>query len=94
VLDGYRPGRHPNSLANLRPAQKGEIRNPEGRNGASADREAWSIAAALAEAIQTERDPERREELMRELGDRWYRGAIAGDPKILRHIIELIWPIP
>ena len=26
---------HPNSLANLRPAQKGEVRNPKGENGAT-----------------------------------------------------------
>lgn len=31
----YRPGRHPNTLAALRPVSKGEVRNPRGINGHS-----------------------------------------------------------
>lgn len=91
---GYRPGRHPNSLAALKPARKGEVRNPEGINGSTREREAWRIAAALAEAIANERDPERRAELMERLVERWFNGAIGGDHRLLYRLFDWLMPAP
>ena len=43
---------HPNSLRNLRPCPKGEVRNPKGINGATKDRERREMLWALCQAYR------------------------------------------
>ena len=42
---------HPNSLANLKPAKRGDVRNPKGVNGATVDAELKARFQAVCFAL-------------------------------------------
>ena len=90
----YRRGENPRSLANLRHIKPGEVLNPEGRNGVTKDREGWQIAVALVRAIQVEPDEERYREMLRELVRHCLDAGLAGNPRVVCHLIQHLWPVP
>ncbi len=81
---------HPNSLANLRPGRKGEIRNPAGRNQWAADRERRERFQAICRALNRCADEELEQRLIESLARQVIEGALYGDPRLLLQIVERI----
>lgn len=83
------PGRHPNSLAALRPVSKGEVRNPRGINGYSY-RESFEKEIDRLLAAESSTKPGRtRGEALAELV---LAEAEARDEKALALVMRRIWP--
>jgi len=80
-------------LAALRPARKGERRNPEGRNQATKEREAWSLALALVRAIDAAPTEERRAELLERLLRQALDAGLAGDRRVAHRLLAHLWPV-
>ena len=89
----YKRGQNPRSLANLRPVRPGQVLNPEGRNQVTKDREGWAIAVALVRAIEVEPDHERYVETLRELVRHCLDAGIAGNPRVVIHLLQHLWPV-
>lgn len=75
---------HPNSLSNLRPARRGEIRNPRGNNQYTADRVFRERFEAVCCALTECEDHALREALLRELAVAILDGALRGDWRLTR----------
>ena len=81
---------HEKSLANLRPARKGEIRNASGRNQWTADRERRERFQAICRALNRCADPDLEQRLVESLARQMIEGALLGDPRLLLQIVERI----
>ena len=55
---------HPNSLANLRSAKKGEVLNPKGENGATKSREREALILRTLNSLEELEDEELRQEAL------------------------------
>ena len=55
---------HPNSLDNLRPAQKGEVRNPTGENGSTKSWQREMLIFRTLNALDELEDEELRQEAL------------------------------
>jgi hypothetical protein len=80
-------------LANLRPARPGEVRNPEGRNQFSRDRERRVQFLAICRAISACEDDALLERLVRALVEQVLDGAIAGDARLLGQLLDHLMPV-
>ena len=83
----------PNSLANLKPARRGDVRNPTGRNQHSKDRERRQGFRAICKAID-EGSEEVGEEILGKLAALVCEGAIAGEKRLLLPLLDREWPVP
>ncbi len=92
-----RRGRHPNSLANLRPSwRKGQSGNPRGMNTARREREARRLALGILDAIEAayERgDEAQAEALLEHFARAIIRAGCEGDPYILRGLFARLFPV-
>ncbi len=55
---------HPNSLANLRPAKKGEVRNPKGENGSTKSWQREILLLRTLSALDELEDEEPRQKAL------------------------------
>ncbi len=83
----------PNSLANLKPARRGDVRNPTGRNQYSKDRERRQAFRAICKAID-EGPEEVCEAILGKLAALVCEGAIAGEKRLLLALLDREWPVP
>ena len=84
---------HPNSLANLRPGRKGEIRNPEGRNQWTGDRERRERFRAACRALNSCQSEELEQQLIEALALQVIQGALSRDTRLLVQILDHIWSL-
>lgn len=85
----HRPGRHPNTLAALRPASKGEVRNPRGINGHSY-RESFEKEIDRLLAAESATKPGRsRGQALAELV---LAEAEEGSDKAIALVMRRVWP--
>ena len=83
---------HPNSLANLRPARRGEVRNPRGVNGATVDAALKARFQAVCFALESCETPEESQPLLARIFADIFDGAIAGDSRLLHMLLgKLLW---
>jgi hypothetical protein len=80
-------------LANLRPARPAEVRNPEGRNQFSRDRECREQFLAICRVINECEDHALLERLMRALVEQVIDGAIRGDVRLLGQLLDPLLPV-
>jgi hypothetical protein len=80
-------------LANLRPAKPGEVRNPEGRNQFSRDRERQAQFLAICRAISACEEDALLERLVRALVEQVIDGAIQGDRRLLGQLLDYLMPV-
>jgi len=85
----YRVGRHPNSLAALRPAAKGEVRNPNGRP--KLDCSITSAVKAELDSVPPIFEGEPNQLTWRQLiRDAWLLRAARGDAGALATLLERV----
>ncbi len=83
---------HPNSLANLRPARRGDVRNPRGINGATVDAALKARFQAVCFALDACETPDEAERLLGRIFGDIFDGAIAGDSRLLHMLLgKLLW---
>ena len=81
---------HPNSLANLRPARRGEVRNPRGINGYTRNRHHREKFEAVCIALADCEDIELQQQLIRQLVVETLNGAVRGDSRLLLPVFKLL----
>ena len=81
---------HANSLANLRPARRGDVRNPLGINGVTKDAARRAKFAAVCLALEACEDQEHGERLLGRIFEDIFDGAIAGDSLLLRRLFRFL----
>ena len=81
---------HPNSLANLKPARRGDVRNPLGINGVTQDSARKAKFEAVVMALEGCDDPEECRRLLRRIFSDIFDGAIAGDSLLLRRLFRFL----
>ena len=81
---------HPNSLANLRPARRGDVRNPRGVNGVTKDAARRAKFTAVCLALEACEDQEQAERLLGRIFEDIFDGAIAGDTLLLRKLFRFL----
>ena len=81
-------------LANLRPARPGEVRNPEGRNQWTAERERRERFRAVCRALNRCEDADLEQPLKAALARQVVDGAIAGDSRLLSQLLDYLMPPP
>ena len=84
----------PRQLANLRPARPGEVRNPEGRNQWTADRERRERFHAVCSALNRCEDADLEQPLKAALARQVVDGAIEGDSRLLCQLLDYLMPPP
>ncbi len=84
---------HANSLANLRPARKGEVRNPTGANGSEKSRERESAFMRTLNALDELEDEKLRQEAIEALAHLVIDRAIQGDSRVLCRLVDRMWPV-
>ena len=82
---------HPNSLANLKPARRGEIRNPKGNNRYTADRARKETFEAVCLALAEAKDEGTRDRLLRRITQDVFDGALTDDSQLLRAVWVRLW---
>ena len=82
---------HPNSLANLKPARRGDVRNPRGINGYTKDRNLKDRYAATCETLLTCDDEVQRAALMEAVVRDAVDGAIGGDSRLLLRLARFLF---
>ena len=85
---------HPNSLANLKPARRGDVRNPAGVNGYTKDNTLADRYAATRQTLLTCANEEQRAELMEAIVRDVFDGAIRGDSRLLLRLVRYFLPLP
>ena len=85
---------HPNSLANLRPARRGDVRNPRGVNGYTRDNTLANRYAATCQTLLTCENEEQRATLMEAIVRDVFDGAIRGDSRLLLRLVRFLLPLP
>ena len=78
---------HPNSLANLKPARSGEVRNPLGTNQYSLSAEQLCRLDATCQPLLECHNPELRQQLLERVARDIVGGAISGDRQLQARII-------
>ena len=81
---------HPNSLANLKPARRGDVRNPHGINGVTRDPARRAKFAAVCLALEACEDQQQAERLLGRIFEDIFDGAIAGDSVLLRKLFRFL----
>ena len=84
---------HPNSLANLKPARKGEVRNPSGANGATKSRERELLLVRSIDALDELDDEELRQQAMKAIACAIIERALQGDTRVLCRLLDRMWPV-
>jgi len=84
---------HENSLANLRPAMKGEVRNPTGANGSEKSREREVAFMRTLNALDELEDGKLRQEALEALARQVIDRGLQGDSRVLCRLLERMWPI-
>ncbi len=79
---------HPNSLANLRPAKAGEVRNPTGVNQYSLDHQRLQRFDVTCQALIECMDPELREHLAERIARDVIAGAVSEDRQLLTRLLS------
>lgn len=79
---------HPNSLANLRPAMRGEVRKPAGANQYSLSLERNYRLDATCRALLECEDPDLKQQLLGRVAQDVVAGAIAGDRRLLARLLD------
>ena len=85
---------HPNSLANLRPARAGDVRNPNGVNRYTKDRTLKARYEATCIALMECEDEDQRQALIHEIVGGAVDGAIRGDSLLLFFLVRRLWNVP
>ena len=83
---------HPNSLANLKPALRGEVRNPRGINAYTKDKTLSDRYAATCQTLLTCANEEQRAALMEASVRDIFDGAIGGDSRLLLRLARFLLP--
>ena len=81
---------HPNNLANLRPARRGEVRNPHGINGYTRDAARRAKFEAVCLALDACEDPAEGQRLLHRIADDILNGAVAGDRRLLYRVSRFL----
>ena len=81
---------HPNSLANLRPARRGDVRNPSGVNGYTKDAARRAKFEAVCLALEACDDPDEGQRLLGRIADDILNGAVAGDSRLLYRVCRFL----
>ena len=84
---------HPNSLANLKPAKRGEVRNPKGHNQYTKDSELSARFRAVCFALESCETPEESHRLLSRIFNDIFDGAIAGDSRLLHALFCFLMPL-
>ena len=84
---------HPNSIANLRPAQKGEVRNPKGANGSTKSWQREILLLRTLNALDELEDEDLREEALQAIALLVIDRALQGDSRVLCRLLDRLWPI-
>ena len=84
---------HPNSLANLRPAKKGEVRNPRGENGATKSREREALILRTLNTLEELHDEELRQGALEAVARQVIDRGLQGDSRVLCRLLERLWPV-
>ena len=84
---------HPNSFANLRPAKKGEVRNPKGENGSTKSRQREALFARTLDALDELEDEDLRQEALEAVAHLVINRALQGDSRVLCRLLDRLWPI-
>ena len=83
-------GLHPNSLANLKPARRGDVRNPRGVNGVTKDAARRAKFAAVCLALEACEDPDEGQRLLHHITEDILDGAVAGDSRLLLRVCRFL----
>ena len=86
----YRRGQHPNSRRNLKPFCKGQIANPEGRNGRTwIERQTRCRFDAAVQVLKSQRlDPELYDAVIEELASCIIAGALRDDRFTFHRLVK------
>ena len=82
---------HPNSLANLKPARRGEVRNPRGVNRYTKDKALKARYEAICIALANCEDDDEQQVLIHEIVDGALEGALRGDNLLLYFLVSRLW---
>lgn len=85
---------HPNSLANLKPARPGDVRNPKGINRYTKGQALKARYEATCIALMECADEDQRQALIHEIVCGAVDGAIQGDSLLLYFLVKRLWNVP
>ena len=84
---------HANSLRNLRPAQKGEVRNPKGENGSTKSWQREILLLRTLDALDELHDEDLRQQALETIAWLVIDRALQGDSRVLCRLVDRLWPI-